>query len=132
MKIKATIEKGNDGYYSVRSDAKIGRAYLGGFGNTVEEARADFAASIEEAIDDAKDNGLKYPLSIAVEFTYDLPSFFNYFDIINVSKFADYAGINESKMRQYKSGVTCPGEKTTKKILSAIKKIGAEFSMVSL
>ena len=39
---------------------------------------------------------------------YDLPSFFNDFDFINVSKFAQYAGINESKMRQYKSGSSYP------------------------
>lgn len=61
---------------------------------------------------------------------YDLPSFFNYFDFINVSKFAEYVGINESKMRAYKSGVSYPGEKTTSKIFKAVKQLGKEFSVV--
>ena len=52
--------------------------------------------------------------------------------MINTSKFAAYVGVNESKMRQYKSGLAFPGEKTTKKILAAIKKIGAELSVVAL
>lgn len=64
--------------------------------------------------------------------TYDMPSFFEDFDFINASRFAQFAGINESKMRQYKSGVALPGEKTTRKILDAIHRIGSELSSVSL
>jgi CRISPR-associated endoribonuclease Cas6 len=69
---------------------------------------------------------------LKVEFKYDLEAFFNYFDWINASKFAAYTGINESKMRQYKTGVAFAGEKTTNKILKAIKKLGAELSAASL
>ena len=65
-------------------------------------------------------------------YKYDIPSFFNYFDFINVSRFAAMAGINESKMRQYKTGLAYPGEKTTKKIFSVIQKIGSDISNVSL
>ena len=60
-------------------------------------------------------------------FTYNL----NYFDFINVSKFAEYVGINESKMRAYKSGVSYPGEKTTSKIFKAVKEIGKELCVAS-
>ena len=66
--------------------------------------------------------------SVSIEYRYDIPSFFNFFDLINVSKFAEYAGINESKMRAYKSGLAYPGEKTTAKIFSAIRSIGADLS----
>ena len=74
---------------------------------------------------------LQYEL-IQIDFKYDLESFFNYFDWINVSKFATAAGINESKMRQYKSGLAFASEKTTTKILNTIKKLGAELSTASL
>lgn len=63
---------------------------------------------------------------------YDLQSFFNYFDWINVSQFAKKAGINESKMRQYKNGLAFAGESTTKKILDTIKNIGAELQSATL
>jgi hypothetical protein len=69
---------------------------------------------------------------IDVTFKYDLQSFFNYFDWINVSQFAKKAGINESKMRQYKNGLAFAGESTTKKILDTIKNIGAELQSATL
>ena len=134
MTIKAIIEKGEDGLYAVRSESKIGRSFLGGFGESVEEARKDFEVSMLEAIEDAEKMGMVHPSrnSVKIEFRYDLPSFFNYFDVINTTKFAAYAGINESKMRQYRCGLAYPGEKTTNKILAAIKKIGAELAVVAL
>ena len=134
MIVNAIIEKGIDGLYAVRSEAVIGRTCLGGFGDSVEEAKEDFLVSIDEAIEDSEEEKLGHPNreEIKVIFTYDLPSFFNYFDMFNTSKFASYAGINESKMRQYKSGITYPGEKTTKKILFAVRQIAAELSTVML
>ena len=131
MKITGIIEKGTDGMYSVRSEQHFGSSYFGGFGSTAQEAKDDFMESVREASADAQADGMA-PDDYDVSFRYDLPSFFNDFDFINASKFAQYAGINESKMRQYKSGVAYPGEKTARKILNAIHRIGAELSSVSL
>ena len=130
-KISAIIEKGADGMYSVRSEQHFGQNYFGGFGESVAVAKEDFLASINEAAQDARSDGGEVP-EYRVEFSYDLPSFFEDFDFINASRFAQYAGVNESKMRQYKSGVAFPSEKTTKKILDAIHRIGSELSSVSL
>lgn len=135
MKVLAIVEKGKDGLYSVYTDAEIEDHGFGGFGESVEEAKKDFLLSINEAKDMIlKEKGTvpKKFNDLKVEFKYDIESFFNYFDWINVSKFATYAGINESKMRQYKSGVAFANEKTTNKILQAIKKLGAELNAASL
>lgn len=132
MEIKAIIEKGSDGHYSIRSDNHFRNNYFGGFGPTVETAKKDFFASIEEAKAEALAEGVEIPEKITIAFKYDLPSFFNDFDFINASKFADYVGINESKMRQYKSGTAYPGERTTIKIITAIRKIGTDLSSLSL
>ena len=134
MKIKAIVEKGSDGRYSVYSSSHLGNSYLGGFGYSVGKAKRDFELSIQEALQEQRAVSAEQPLpdSITVEYRYDLPSFFNFFDFINVSKFAEYAGINESKMRAYKSGIAYPGEKTTAKIVKAIRTIGSEFSAVYL
>lgn len=123
QEINAIIEKGSDGLYAVRTDFKIGRSFPGSFGESVEEANEDFEAAIEDAIKDARANGVKSPEkeALKVVYKYDIPSFFNYFDFINVAKFAALVGINESKLRQYKSGIAYPGEKTTKKILSTVE-----------
>lgn len=135
MKVLAIIEKGEDGLYSVYTDAEIEDHGFGGFGESVEDAKRDFLLSIDEAkemIQQEKGFTPEAFAGIKVEFKYDIESFFNYFDWINVSKFASYAGVNESKMRQYKSGVAFANEKTTTKILQAIKKLGAELSAASL
>ena len=134
MKVFAIVEKGSDGKFSVYSDAHLGNSYFGGFGDSVASAKADFVLSINEAIAEQVADGKSVPGidDIAIEYRYDIPSFFNYFDFINVSKFAEYAGINESKMRAYKSGVSFPGEKTTAKIFKAVRNIGAEFCASSL
>ena len=132
--VKAIIEKGSDGLYAVRTEFKIGRSYPGGYGESVEEAKRDFESAIEDAIEDALANRLPCPAreELKVVFKYDIPSFFNYFDFINVSKFAALVGINESKLRQYKSGIAYPGEKTTKKIISAVGKIASDLSSARL
>lgn len=128
MKIQAIIEKGSDGLYSVRSESKVGNSYFGGFGESVKVAKADFMESMIEAYEEAGQNFE----GVSVVYSYDVPSFFNAFDYINASKFAAFAGINESKMRQYKAGVAYPNEKTMAKILSAAHRIGEELLSLSL
>lgn len=134
MKVTAIVERSSDGLYSIYSDDTIGRDYFGGYGENVESAKKDFLNSIQEAIENARKDGFdNVPVfeAVNVEFRYDIPSFFNYFDFINVSKFASFAGINESRMRAYKSGAAFPGEKTTKKILRAVQCIVRELSAAS-
>lgn len=131
-KIVAIIEKGTDGRFAITSSQSFGKNHFGGFGETIEEAKADFRESVEDCRDLALANGEGVPEEYQVTFRYDMPSFFEDFDFINASRFAQYAGINESKMRQYKSGAAFPGEKTTKKIVAAIHRIGAELSSVSI
>ena len=135
MKVTAIVEKGTDGLYSIYSEQEIYNHSFGGYGESVEAAKADFMLSIDEAKEMIKEETGTMPnefTHLQVTFKFDIASFFNYFDWINVSKFAQYAGINESKMRQYKSGSAFAGERTTNKILAAIKKMGAELSAASL
>lgn len=134
MKVLAIVEKSSDGLFSIYSDNHIGKSYFGGFGDSVSEAKEDFVVSVKEAISEESQKGHAAPKfeDIDITYKYDIPSFFNCFDFINVSRFAEFAGVNESKMRAYKSGVAFPGEKTTTKILKAIQHIGNEFTSVAL
>ena len=132
MKIKAVIEKGKDGRYSIFTDNKIGLNRPGGFGDTVDEAKEDFLESVEESCKDASEDDIALSLPIRIEYHYDLPSFSNHVDYLNVSRFARFAGINESQMRLYKTGRAYPCEKTTKKILLATQTIAGELSRVHL
>lgn len=134
-KIKATIERTPSGTYSVVGDKVVSGCYFAGYGESVQEAKEDFMAGIAESLETAaemgKDNGVSAE-DVKVEFRYDLPSFFNEFDWINVSAFAKLAGINESKMRAYKSGAATPSERTLKKIAAAVRTIADSLSAASL
>ena len=132
MKIKAIIDKGSDGLYSVYSDGMIGRHGFGGFGSSVVEAKEDFEESIKEAQKLSIGDGTSIPDDYAVEYAYDIPSLFGYLDYFNISKFAEFAGINESKMRAYKAGLAFPGERTMRKIEAAISRIEQQLHSVSL
>lgn len=132
MQIVAIIEKGSDGFFSIRSEQKVGRYFFGGYGESVKKAKEDFLASVTESMQGAAREGTEIPEKLDVAFKYDIPSFFNYFDYLNVSKFAEFAGINESRMRAYKCGLAYPGEKTTRKIMKAIETIGKEIGAVRL
>lgn len=92
-KITAIIEKGSDGMYSVRSEQHFGNNYFGGFGETVAIAKEDFLESVKESGEFAIAAREDVPEDYQVMFCYDLPSFFEDFDFINVSRFARCAGI---------------------------------------
>lgn len=135
MKIVATIERNDNKYYQISSDDEIMGHCFGGYGYSVAEAKDDFLKSIDEAREMIAEDGLQLPADaehVEVEFRYDIPSFFNYFDWINVSAFAKQAGINESKMRAYKSGAASASEKTVQRILSTVRAMGAELTTAAL
>jgi transcriptional regulator with XRE-family HTH domain len=54
--------------------------------------------------------------SIEFEHLYDVFALFEKFDFLNISKVANYAGINAGLLRQYASGVKNPSLNQAKKI----------------
>ena len=135
MKVTGIIEKNADGHYSIACNEMIGNYGLGGYGDTLSDAKQDFLEVISDAkASYLKTNGVlpKEMETIEVEYRYSLTDFFAFFDWINVSRFAKVAGINESKMRQYKVGTAFASEKTREKIMAAIQRMSTELASVSL
>ena len=103
--------------------------------NAAHKAIADFQNSMAEVRTAFKDAGELLPdelQDVEFEYRYDIASVFDYFDYINVSKFATRIGINPSLLRQYKSGGTYISERQAGKIESAIHRLGQELLAVSL
>ena len=133
MKTTALIEKGNDGTYGIFTP-DIDTTIIGE-GATVAEAKADFENSVREMLASYTENGEELPAElqgVEFEYKYDIASVFNYFDFINVTKFAKIAGINAALMRQYKSCSTYISEMQAHKIEQALRKIGHELSSITL
>lgn len=133
MKTIALIEKGKDGTFGVYTP-NIETTFIGE-GATVAEAKADFKNSVEEVLAAYRESGEPLPeelQDIEFEYKYDVASIFDYFDFINITKFAKRAGINAALMRQYKSCGTYISEAQASKIEKALHAIGKELSAVSL
>ena len=119
-----TVEKASDGYYWCSTE--IGDGGYNGCGETVEKAKVDLAACMEEARLEGDISG-----EVEFEYKYDLQSFFNYFSFLNVNEIARMAGINPSLMRQYSGGFKNAGEKTYMRLASCMEKITKELQAAS-
>ena len=134
MKHKAIVELWNDGTYSIYVP-DMENHNLNAQGKTVAEAKENLLVALDDYRNMYKESGKPVPMEIdnpEFEFKYDLASFFDYFDWINISKFAVKAKINPSLMRQYKSRVTYASEKQSEKIQKSINKLGKELLTVKL
>lgn len=134
MKHQAIIELWDDGIYSAYVP-KMKKCDLNAQGKTVEEVKNNLEEAVSDYVTMFKNQGKDIPkelLSISFEYKYDLASFFEYFDWINVSKLADKAKINPSLLRQYKNKITFASEKQTQKIQETINTLGEELLAVRL
>ena len=133
MKTIALIEKGKDGSFGIFTPDI--ESTIIGEGITVAEAKADFENSVKEVIASYTDCGKELPnelVDIEVDYKYDVASIFDYYDWINVSKFASIAGINASLLRQYKQGLTYISEEQVKKIENALHNAGNKLQTAQL
>ena len=133
MVTTALIERGKDGTFGIFTP-DINHTIIGD-GTTVEEAKADFENSVKEMILSYTETNREIPdelKDIQFIYKYDIASMFNYYDWINVSKFARKAGINPSLMRQYRVGDTYISEKQINKIENTLRSLGNELSTIKL
>ncbi len=66
------------------------------------------------------------------EFSFDISSLFEYYSMLNVSALGRYLGINDSLMRQYRSGKAQISDKQLEKIESGIHRLGLELAALRL
>lgn len=127
MKANIVFEMAKDGGCSCYMLEDIPDFGLLGYGNTPQEAKADMLQAYEEIKDILKTEGKKI-VELDFVYHYDMKSFFEYFDFLNVSKVAERAGINPSLMRKYTSGVSKAGEGQYLKLQKAIHSIANELA----
>jgi len=62
----------------------------------------------------------------------DIPSFFEFYKVINVKALSLRLGMNQSLLSQYINGQKKPSSKQTSRILEGIRKLGRELTEVDL
>lgn len=129
-KYKVIIEKGPDGLFHAYNESAEGIGVLIGCGKTPQKAKEDFFCTLKEVADMKTEEGKPRSAfcDMEPEFVYDLASFLSDYDVINTSALARRIGVNESLMRQYKSGGAYLSEKQMERIADGIHELGRELS----
>jgi predicted RNase H-like HicB family nuclease len=130
-KLKAVIETGNDGLYSIYIPSISG---LYGAGETEVEAKQELQGAIDMAIEHVEETGewgdyLPLKGEYEIEYTYDLSGFFKTFNFFDVSTLANTLGLNPSLLRRYKNGITKASGSQKKKIEDGIHQIAKRLSV---
>jgi predicted RNase H-like HicB family nuclease len=130
--IKAIIEKGKDGLYSIYLPDVRG---IYGTGESEEEARNALMEAIESVKEHLNENGnwndyqaLKKDFTL--DYRYDLSGFFKTYDVFDVSALAKKLGINASLLRRYKSGLSKAESRQKEKIERGIHHLADELKSV--
>ena len=119
-KITVIVETGKDLFSCFMVGEDNGVTGLVGDGKTARKAIDDFYLCYEEEKDYCRKEGKNVP-ELEFDFIFDIGAFFSYY-FINVTAFAEYAGINASLLRQYACGLKAPAQKTINKVREAIDK----------
>jgi len=131
-KVKAIIGRSKTGFTIMMEGFDLAMSY----GDTLEEAKADFEKFPQEYIEISKETGREIPPelnngNLEFEYVYDLSGFFAHFNFISPTKMARRIGVNTSLMRQYAMGGTYVSLLKKKQIENEIHNIGKELMAVS-
>jgi DNA-binding transcriptional regulator YdaS (Cro superfamily) len=133
MKPTALIERAGDGIFTIFTPDM--ESTIIGSGATVADAKSDFEVSVNAVLSYYNESGKQVPdelKEIEFEYKYDTASVFDELSCINISKFAEFAGIYPSTMRQYARGLTRVSEKQARKIEAALHSLGQKFQSVHI
>ena len=130
--VKAFVERGNDGTFSVYVDLKDDTLNYGiiGDGNTVKEAIDDFKAGYFEmkALYEKEE---KHFVEADFEFHYDTASFLgyytSYFSLVGLSRMT---GIHQGQLSHYVNGTRNPSKRTIQKIDSCVRNFANSLHQV--
>ena len=131
-KVKAFIERGNDGTYGVYVDLEDDTLNYGihGDGKTVYDAIEDFKASYLEMKSVYKEEGLNF-VEAEFEFLYDTSSFLNYYtNYFSLAGLSRLTGIHQGQLSHYVNGTRNPSKQTIQKINDAIQAFAKNLSQV--
>lgn len=126
----AVIEKTSTGFsgYFKEVDGVITAA------DTIMETKKELEDALKTYLDYLKEKGLSTLeiKNVTINYVVDLQQFFEYFDMIKKSSFADYIGVNRSLFRQYTTGLTDLSDKRLLHISKGLHKLAKDISDIHL
>jgi len=130
--VKAFIERGNDGTYSVYVDLENNTLNYGIHGNgaSAEEAVENFKSSYEEMKEFYYQKGKEF-VEAKFNYVYDTASFLAYYSkVLSLAGLQRITGVNQSQLSHYVTGHRKPSPKTVGKIEKSLHAFAEEIRQV--
>lgn len=130
-KIIVFVEKHEDGTYWGTSQNYEG--IVSAFGETFEQLQKNFETAFADNVALAKELEEDYANNynnVTFDYTMDLTSFFELVPELKISSLAKKAALNESLLRQYKTGKKTASKDQVLKIQTAVHDLGRELLSV--
>lgn len=131
-KIKVIIERTKDGGYSAYGEKVDG---IWGMGETAQEAKDSALQSLRLFIENNDEKNIPKILTgqYVIIFKFDTESLLSYYNgVFTNSALERITGINQKQIQHYASGHRKPRSAQTKKIESALHKLGSELLALEL
>jgi len=126
----AIIEKTNTGFsgYIKEIDGIVTA------GDSINEMKDNFKEVLADYFGYLSEKGIETPHidEMKINFAVDMEQFFEHYNVINKSAFADYIGINRSLFRQYTKGITNLSDKKMLQITNGLHKLADDISDIVL
>lgn len=122
--IQVTIVKEETGYSAY---SEVGNNSIFTDGESFEELKANILKVVNLTFDGS---GFIYTID-EIKLTFDLESFFDFYNVINAKALSQRIGMNQSLLAQYIKGIKKPSPVQVKRILSGVQQIGRELSEVN-
>lgn len=130
-KVKAIIERANDGNYSVYMDADDMSYLITGTGKTAEEAINTFKENYEDMKRYYAEEG-KYFEEAEFEYQYDMASFLSYYSkAFSLAGLSRITGINQGQLSHYVTGHRVPSTRTKEKMQQSIHEFAEDLIEVN-
>jgi hypothetical protein len=132
MKVIASVQRQvGEKNYSCYMRVDCVKASSLGYGASAKSAMMDMLKGWEEVKMDLMEDGKEVP-NLEVEYAFDLPSLFNFYDFINIAGVSREIGISAAVMRQYAIGVRRPSDERKAQIVYGIRRIAEKLETVAV
>ncbi len=122
MKIEMLIERTRTGYSAYATKFPVFTV-----GKSLEELKANILEAVNLYLEDQKMTVTADDLRVSV----DLPSFFEFYKVINAKALSARIGMNQSLLAQYINGNKKPSPAQTTRILKGVQQVGKELASIS-
>ena len=122
MKIEMNIERTRTGYSAYATKFPVFTV-----GKSLEELKANILEAVNLYLEDEEITVTADDLRVAL----DLPSFFEFYNVINAKALSARIGMNQSLLAQYINGIKKPSPAQTTRILKGVQQVGKELASIS-